>query len=155
MKKYLLLSLGILLALAITLPAGAASPHKGVNFEVETSLLGGPGPFVASGPAVDDGLMCNAGTVVNASGKATGFSPRGFNFQGIKHFTCDDGSGEFFVNLQARIDFRKGTTFNWNVLGGTGDYEDLHGVGSGSGLPGVPCGDPGVCVLDVYDGKLH
>jgi hypothetical protein len=81
----------------------------------------------------------------------TGSSPNGFNWQGIKHFTCDDGSGEFYVNLQARIDFRKGTTFHWNVLRGTGDYEDLHGAGSGVGLPF--CGPN--CVLDVYDGRIH
>jgi hypothetical protein len=57
--------------------------------------------------------------------------------------------------MQARIDFRKGTTFNWNVLSGTGDYEDLHAAGSGVGLSGVPCGDPDACVLDIYDGGLH
>ena len=58
--------------------------------------------------AVDDGLLCDSGMVVNASGNVTRFSPNGFNFQGIKHFTCEDGSGELFVNLEARIDFRKG-----------------------------------------------
>ena len=89
--------------------------------------------------------------VVDASGKVTGFSPNGFNFQAVKHFTCDDGSGEFFVNLQARIDFRKGVTFQWNVLSGTGDYVDLHGAGSGVGLD--LCGPD--CVLDFYDGGLH
>jgi hypothetical protein len=104
---------------------------------------------------VDDGLVCAEGTVGDATGKATGFSANGFNFHGIKHFTCEDGSGEFFVNLKARIDFRKGTTFNWNVLSGTGDYEDLHGAGSGVGLPGEPCGDPTECVLGLYDGGLH
>jgi hypothetical protein len=131
-------------------PAGATPPTD-VNFEVESSLLGAPSPFVASGPAAADGLVCDAGTVVDASGKVTGASPTGFNYQGVKHFTCEDGSGEFFVNLAARIDFRKGVTFNWNVLWGTGDYVDLHGAGSGVGLP--LCGPD--CVLDVYDGGLH
>jgi len=140
--------------MTLALPAGATPPSE-VVIEVESSLVGDPGPFVASGPAVDDGVVCDAGLVVDASGKVTGFSPTGFNFQGIKHFICEDGSGEFFVNLQARIDFRKGTTFNWNVLGGTGDYENLHGAGSGIGLPGVPCGDPGFCILDIYLGGLH
>ena len=142
------------LLMTLALPA-SATPPSGVGFEVESSLLGAPGPFVASGPAVDVGLVCSEGVVVDASGKGTGFSPTGFNFQGIKHFICDDGSGEFFVNLQARIDFRKGVTFNWNVLGGVGDYEDLHGAGSGIGLVGVPCGDPDVCILDLYAGGLH
>jgi hypothetical protein len=136
--------------MALALPAGATSPSE-VHIDVETSLLGGPGPFVASGPAVDAGLVCTDGMVVDASGKVTGFSPNGFNFQGVKHFTCDDGSGEFFVNLQARIDFRKGITFQWNVLSGTGDYEDLDGAGSGVGLD--ICGPD--CLLDRYDGGLH
>jgi hypothetical protein len=142
--------LAIALMVVAAIPAGA-TPSSGVNIEVESSLLGAPGPFTASGPAVDDGLMCSEGTVIDESGKVTGFSPAGFNYQGIKRFTCEDGSGEIFVNLQARIDFRKGTTFNWNVLSGTGGYEDLHGAGSGVGLPF--CGPD--CVLDVYDGGLH
>jgi len=142
------LAAGLMVALA--LPALATPPSE-VGFDVETSLLGGPGPFLASGPAVDDGLVCTTGTVVDATGKLAGFSQNGFNFQGIRHFTCDDGSGEFFVNLQARIDFRKGVTFSWNVLSGTGGYEDLHGAGSGVGLD--LCGPD--CVLDVYEGGLH
>lgn len=136
--------------MAFALPAGATPPSD-VSIEVETSLLGAPSPFVASGPAADDGLVCSAGTAVEATRNVTGFSPNGFNFQGIKAFTCDDGSGEFFVNLQARIDFRKGVTFNWNVLSGTGAYTDLHGAGSGVGLE--ICGPD--CVFDVYFGGMH
>jgi hypothetical protein len=136
--------------LATALTAGATPPIA-VHFDVETSLVGGLSPFVASGPAVTDGLICGSGEVVDATGMVTGWSPTGFNFHGIKHFTCDDRSGEFYVNLQARIDFRKGTTFNWNILSGTGAYEDLHGAGRGVGLP--LCGSD--CVLDVYDGRLH
>jgi hypothetical protein len=154
-KRVLIAVLAATLLVAIAAPAGAASPPADVNIEVETSNLGGAGPFTASGPAVDDGLVCDSGNVVDASGKVTGFSPAGFNFQGVKQFTCDDGSGEFFVNLQARIDFRKGVTFQWNVLSGTAEYENLHGAGDGVGIPGVPCGDPDVCVLDVYFGGLH
>jgi hypothetical protein len=152
MRKFLIM-LAAVAPLALTLaivPAGATPPTD-VSIEVESSFLGAPSPFVASGPAVDDGVVCAEGTVVDASVNVAGFSNNGFNFQGIKHFTCDDGSGEFFVNLQARIDFRKGTTFNWNVLSGTGDYEDLHGAGSGVGLD--ICGPD--CVFDVYAGGLH
>ena len=149
MKKIVVVVL-LIAMLALAVPA-AASPPSGVHIEVETSLLGGPSPFTVSGPAFDDGLVCDEGTVVDDSGKLTGFSPNGFNFQGIRHFTCDDGSGEFFVNLQARIDFRKGVTFSWNVLSGTGEYEDLQGAGRGVGLD--TCGPD--CVFDVYDGGLH
>lgn len=148
MRRLLLVVLMVATMVTAALPAGATPPTD-VGIEVETSLLGEPSPFVVT---VDDGgLLCTDGTVVDDSGKVTGFSPNGFNFQGVKHFICDDGSGEFFINLQARIDFRKGTTFNWNVLRGTGDYEDLHGAGGGVGLE--LCGPD--CVFDVYDGGMH
>lgn len=138
---------------SIAAPAGATSPSD-VQVEVETSLLGDPSPFVASGAAIDEGLVCGEGVVVDDSGKVTGVSPTGFNFQGVKRFTCADGSGEFFVNVQARIDFRRGVIFNRNVLRGTDDYVKLHGAGSGIGLGGVPCGDPNLCILDIFDGRL-
>ena len=150
MRKLSLSLLVVAASVAISSPASATTPTD-VDIEVETSLLGAPSPFVASGPAVDDGLVCDSGTVVDASGKVTGGSPAGFNFQGVKHFTCDDASGEFFVNVRARIDFRKGTTFNWNVLSGTGAYANLHGAGSGVGLD--ICGPD--CVFDIYAGGLH
>ncbi len=150
-KAFVVLATALMVAMA--LPAGATRP-SGVDIEVET-LFGAPSPFAASGPAVDDGLICASGVVIDDFGSVTGLSRNGFNFHGIKRFTCDDGSGEFFVNLQARIDFRKGTTFNWNVIGGTGAYVDLHGTGSGEGIPDVPCGILFTCVLDLYDGGLH
>ena len=143
-------SFGLLLLLCFISNASATTPID-VEIVVETSLLGAAGPFVASGPAVDDGLICDTGEVFDSSGKVSGVSPQGYNFQGIKQFICDDGSGEFLVNVQARIDLSRGTTFNWNVLGGTGDYEDLHGAGSGVALS--ICGSN--CVLDVYDGSIH
>lgn len=154
MRKLLLILAAIV---TVGLPAGyaAATPPSDVVFAVETSLVAPESPFVAFGPAVDAGLVCTAGTVTDARVKATGFSPNGFNVQAIKHFTCDDGSGEFFINLQARIDFVRGVEFHWNVLRGTGDYVDLHGAGAGVGLGGEPCGDPNECVLDIYFGGLH
>ena len=150
MRRVLIAVVVATLFVAMATPA-SATPPSGVNIEVESSLLGAPSPFVASGPAVDNGLICAEGTVVEASGMVTGSSQNGFNWHGIKYFTCDDGSGEFLVNLQARIDFRKGTTFNWNVISGTGTYEDLHGAGGGVGLE--ICGPE--CVFDVYDGGVH
>ncbi len=152
MKRKAFVVLATALMVAMVLPAGAAPPSE-VNIVVETTF-GAPSPFVASGPAVDDGLICASGIVIDDFSSVTGLSRTGFNFHGIKHFTCDDGTGEFFVNLNARIHFRKGTTFNWNVIGGTGDYENLHGAGSGDGIQGEPCGTS-ACVLDLYDGGLH
>ncbi len=154
MKKLVVFVFVAAMMMAFALPVGATPPTD-VSIEVETSLLGDPGPFAASGPAADEGLICGGGDVVDLRGNLTGFSPTGFNFQGVKLFTCDDGSGDFLVNLQARIDFRTGVTFNWNVLGGSGDYANLHGAGSGVGIPGEPCGEEDLCVLDLYSGGLH
>ena len=133
--------------------AASATPPSGIQFEVETTSIG-PGeisPFIASGPAVDAGLMCDAGNTIDVFGKVSGFqSGRGFNIQLVKQFTCDDGSGDFMVKLQVRI-VDTVDTFNWNIIGGTGDYEDLHGTGNGVGL--YICGED--CVFDIYDGGLH
>ena len=143
-----------LMLVAVPLAPAGATPPTDVAFEVPTSIPpeGGPsgGPFVATGPAVDTGIMCPTGDTIDVFGKASGFqSNRGVNFQVVKLFTCDDGSGDFLVKLQVRFD-QKGDNFNWTVLGGTGAYADLHGSGDGIGLP-LPDDD----VLDLYDGKVH
>lgn len=123
-------------------------PPSGVNIEVETDNFS---PFTASGPAVDDGVVCASGVVEDVFFKASGFlSNKGVNFQIVKEFTCEDGSGEFSVKLQVRLlSDDSPATFNWNIVGGTEAYENLHGTGTGVGLP--------FCcfVLDVYDGGLH
>lgn len=156
MRKLLILvaAAALLLVMLPVAPVGA-TPPSGVQIEVTTTLPAeGPsfGPFTATGPAVDAGLMCSSGDTVDVFGKAAGFqSERGFNLQVLKLFTCDDEPfGEFLVKLQVRID-AKGVSFSWNAFGGTGAYENLHGAGTGVGLP--TCGED--CVFDVYDGKVH
>ena len=142
-------------ALLVALPPATvdATPPSGVNFVVPTTIPGdGPtfGSFTATGAAVDDGIMCPFGDTIDVFGRVTAFqSQTGVSIQVVKQFTCDDGSGDFLVKLQVRID-RRGDNFRWNVLSGTGDYEHLHGTGSGVGLYG-----DGSFVLDIYDGNLH
>ena len=152
MRKLSMLLVIALILLLSAAPAAATSPPLDVGFEVETVIPDDGlsyGPFIAYGPAVDAGLVCPSGDVIDIFAKASGYqSNTGVNIQVIKRFTCDDGSGEFSVKLQVRID-DKGTYFNWNVVDGSGAYEKLHGTGSGIGLP-APYG-----VFDIYDGKLH
>ena len=151
MRRVLILTVAMAVMLALAVPAGA-TPPSGVQFGVETSLSGG-GPFVANGPAVDDGVICEMGDVSQVFFKGSGFqSERAVNFQIIDQFTCDDGSGDFLVKLQVRLVFGVPATFSWTVIGGTGDYSDLHGTGTGVGLPDE-CGE--LCIFDVYDGRLH
>ena len=144
----------LLLALSVV-PGAAASPPVGVEFEVTTTFPAPPdlfpsfGPFVATGPAVDDGIMCPTGETIDVFGKTSGSqSGRGTNWQVVKRFTCDDGSGDFLVKLQVRDDW-KGTNFNWVIVGGSGDYERLRGTGKGIGLPFTGG------ILDLYSGGLH
>lgn len=136
-------------------PVGATPPSD-VVFAEKTDLLGGPGPFTASGPAEDYGIICATGIQqdVGPPKFAPGFpfsgKPRGVNVQVFKLFTCDDGSGTFLVKQQVRED-RRGNNFNWKIVSGTGDYVDLQGAGSGFGLRN--CGDD--CLFNVYEGGLH
>jgi hypothetical protein len=132
-----------------------ASPSLAVHFDVPTAF--GPGgtgptggPFTASGPAVDAGLMCPAGDTIDVASGVAGYrSPAGVNFRVVKHFTCTDGSGEFWVKLQVRID-SKGDNFVWVIVDGTDAYSRLRGTGWGYGLPIIENG-----VFDVYDGRVH
>jgi hypothetical protein len=143
-----------LMLVAVPLAPAGATPPLDVVFEVPTFVPpgGGPtgGPFVATGPAVDDGIMCATGDTIDVFAKVSGLpSNRGANIQVVKLFTCDDGSGEFYVKLQVRID-RNGDNFSWTVMDGTGAYAELHGTGDGIGIP-----LPDDAVFDVYEGKVH
>jgi hypothetical protein len=152
MRKLSMLFVIALILLLAAAPAAASSPPLDVNFEVDTTIGEDGtsfGPFSATGPAVDAGLVCATGDTVDVFEKASGYqSQTGVNLQVVKLFICDDGSGEFYVKLQVRID-AKDTSFNWNIIEGTGAYERLHGTGSGIGIY-FPEG-----VLDLYEGQLH
>ena len=66
---------------------GANSPPLDVVIEVDTGVTN---TFAASGPAVEEGLVCGSGTVADVGFNGGGFqSGRGFNVQVLKHFTCD------------------------------------------------------------------
>jgi hypothetical protein len=148
-------AVAILLLVLSIVPGAASSPPLGVEFEVPTTFPPPPaiipsfGPFTATGPAVDAGIVCGSGDTIDVSGKVSGSQgQRGENYQIVKLFTCDDGSGEFLVKLQVRND-HKGDNFNWVIVGGSGDYEKLHGTGKGIGLP-MTGG-----ILDLYSGAAH
>jgi hypothetical protein len=134
-----------LLAAALALvvvagPATAASPQSVGIVSHVTFNQNGPndGDFATTGQAADSGLICEAGTFVDTDIRFAGYqSDRAgrsvVQLQVDKTFTCDDGSGTFFVKLQIQADFATGLeTFRWVLTGGTGDYESLRGSGSGS-----------------------
>lgn len=63
MRRVLLLTMTLAVMGALAVPAGATPPTP-VYIEV-TSFSGEVSPFVNSGPAVDSGLICGSGVVVN------------------------------------------------------------------------------------------
>lgn len=132
----------VLLAGLVASPAGATPPA-----DVEIVVPGFEGPFVATGTAVDDGVVCGTGEVITTFVKPAGFqSNRAVNLTVGKEFTCDDGSGTFSAKLQVRLDFARGVSFQWVITDGTGAYEDLRGAGSGFVVP---------VDTDIYQGGLH
>ena len=131
-----------MLLLTPMVPA-AATPPAGVEIVVPDF----EGAFVATGPAVDDGVICGTGEVETTFVKPSGFQSNQHLILKVgKLFTCDDGTGTFSAKLEVRIDFDTGVSFQWVIKGGTGDYERLRGSGSGF----VVTDD-----TDVYQGGLH
>ena len=133
-------------ALSLASPAVAASPKSVTIVSHVTFNPDGPnyGDFVATGSAVDSGVICSSGTFVDLGIRFAGFqSNRGVvQLQVVKEFTCDDGSGTFVVKMQIQANFDTGIeSFSWVVLDGTGDYGSLHGSGSGSTVRNAPIGN--------------
>ena len=122
-RRVLIAVLLTILCVVIAVPAGA-TPPSGVSIEVETSFLGDPSPFTAVGPAVDYGLICNTGTVVEASSNVIGFSRNGIAFAPMFRIVCreraqkqesirsqrpQNGLSQFFslVSLQYLVEVRE------------------------------------------------
>ena len=136
--------LGVLAAslalVVVTGPVAAASPQPVSIVSHVTFNPDGPndGDFAVTGSAVDDRLVCAAGTFVDTGIRFAGFQADHsgrtvVQLQVRKTFTCGDGSGTFFVKMQIQADFDTGLeTFTWVVQGGTGPYANLRGSGSGS-----------------------
>lgn len=142
--------LAALLIVLVALPVLAASSLE-VHIEVPTTLDSTDvDEFTASGPAVDEGLICNAGFVIDLSGEMV--NPHGpiRILRLIKQFQCDEGT--FDVYLVVRLNIVDGTTTaSWKIIGGTGDYAGLFGNGKLVGTPLVN----GDSILDIYDGKVR
>ena len=137
------LAAGIGAALALMVIGGPVSAAAPQQVEIVSNVTFNPdgpnfGDFSTSGTATDAGTICAGGTFVDTRLLFGGFqSDRGVvQVQVVKEFTCDDGSGTFFVKLQIQANFDTGIeTFTWVVLGGTGDYASLRGAGTGSTVP--------------------
>ena len=151
------LVLSVLIALLtvglVVMPAMAMKPLK-VHIEVPEDIATGPDPFVASGPAVDAGVLCAGGTVVD---NYINYGPTPGPFQILyvsKTFTCANGSDTFDVYMVVKLNTTTSyTKAKWQIVGGTGAYTGLQGKGKLVGIPYVPGGEG--TILDIYDGKLY
>lgn len=146
MRRILVLTVAMAVMLGLAAPAGATPPSDVQIVNPITDVFSDTSRFTTS-----NDILCPEGDVMGVHFKAAGNGNNGVNFQIVKKFTCDNESGEFFVKLQVRLSFDTfTTTFNWNVVGGTDAYVDLHGSGSGFS---TSCGVD--CITDFYDGTLH
>ena len=143
-----------LAAVAAAAPVSAAAP---MGVEIVSPMTFAPpgefnfGTFEASGPAVDEGLICESGDVNDTGIILAGGQSRVGKLQipVYKTFTCPDG--ELFIRIQVHLDLETFTeTFRWVVLGGTGAYANVRGSGSGFSFSE----DPNVGNVNVYSGFL-
>jgi len=154
-KRVFSIVLGVLL-LAVNVTAVVAAPPEPIHIEVTEFPDSWPTnhePFVATGLAVDHGLVCATGTVLDLN--ITSNQPSGpFLILWVdKRFTCDDLSSTFDVTMVVKLDLAtNNTTARWRIVGGTGQYAGLKGRGSLVGTSNLPA-EPSI--LDVYDGKVH
>ena len=142
--RRIILAAAVIAAAFGVLPAVAAPPQA-TSFTVVEQFEPESGVFRSDGSVV-----CASGTTSNDTFGSGFQSDRGVIFHVRKTITCNDGSGTFVLQLQARAGFNIGDmTFGpWVVLSGTGDYANLHGRGTvtGTALAGR--------VSDVYVGWL-
>jgi len=152
-SKVWFITLVIVLLFVMVTPGAAAQQLLNVNIKVETHFYptGNSGPFIASGPAVDAGLICPTGIATDIYLKGEGLqSGIGGTYLVFKQFVCDNGTGTFTMKLVARTDFR-GDNAHWNISSGTETYENLIGAGKDVGVYFPDYSG----VTDYFSGMVH
>ena len=135
-----------------------------------------PTLFSASGVAVDEGVVCESGTmevdhfespegvtITSEEGGALHEAARAdggvMDSYAVQEFVCDDGSGTFLMKLYSRVDFAKPgaeqDTPTWEVENGTGDYASLSGSGDMTNEPPLTSGTVSWVEAQVYTGQVH
>jgi len=117
----------MVLGLVVAASAYSACSPSG-PLQVEIAVGSGervyPFEFVASGPAVDEGMICAGGDVEEADSPGI--------FVG-NTFVCEDGSGSFVTETVVDTRGFEGEGLpvsDWRVVSGTGSHEKLQGEGS-------------------------
>ena len=85
------------------------------------------GTFSATGPAVDDGVICTSGTL-KFLGNPDAHPAAVFRWENLH--TCDDGSGTFILGVEVfHEDVSGRITGVWDISSGTDSYVGLTGGG--------------------------
>ena len=119
-------------------PVSAAGPAK-VTIDGH-SLFAGAATFVAHG-----GGLCPSGSIADNTRVIALNNVLVFDV--AQTLTCDDGSGAIDLHVVARVHLCNATDHGvWTITGGTGLYQDLHGVGTlvGAYFPGNACDADGI-----------
>ena len=132
-------TLAIVFAIA---PVAAATPQ---DMTLVSTTIFNPdgwnyGTFVASGDAVDNGVICGSGSFVDTFIAFAGYeNGKSVQLTVGKTYTCANGT--FFVKMQIHASFDGTERFSWVVQGGTGAYANLRGSGQGTTVPNAPTGN--------------
>jgi len=109
-----------------------AQPSPQLVTIVSTMTIAYPAPNYGTFQASGSNLICGSGTVLDSRlVYLRGPGTTGYDLTVDKTFTCADRSGKIFVRLFAH-NVGSGETFGWEILGGTGRYRHLDGLGVGS-----------------------
>lgn len=114
-----------------------------VSFAIEIDKFVGQGTFLASGSAVDAGLMCPQGTLFEASFDHTsGTSGRDQEWE--YRFECADGSGRFSIAVIDLGEWTEGFLSDW-AYSGTWTWVETMGLSAYEGISGEGVED-GLCL---------
>ena len=144
-----LLVVAAVIATGLGSASAIAAPQQTATFAVV-------GEFEAPGEFTSDGsVACASGSTSDEFFPSGIQSGRGIVLHDRKTISCDDGSGTFTLLIQGRTGFNvgDGTSGQWVVLSGTGDYVNLNGRGTFTGSY-TPIGGEPTGISEVYVGWL-
>lgn len=137
---------------AAALACSACSPSGALQVEIAVGSgeRSYPFEFVASGPAVEEGIICAGGDVEEADARGN---------IAKNTFACENGSGSFVTETVVDRTGFEGEGLpvsDWSVVSGTGSYEKLQGEGSHRylGVAEVYEEGPLNAVLQIITGEM-
>ena len=173
MKRYPRMSGAAGLSVLVLVSCGGDEASEPAAFAIETTTLPGARPvFTATGSAIDEGLLCGAGTAQprqtlcadTGLPESADDPPQDGDVLWVTFdFTCDDGSGTFALRTEATVDTaglqtviedgELSSSAPFSLLEGTGAYEDVEMSGVRQ-FTVVTAGGFDDGVIDIFTGTL-